>query len=323
MTLNRRILLLVLSLGLWSCQIKPKEERSQLKEVQTIESGDHIYIVQPFRDYLAGLSGGLRETGELEIIKESINLVREWGKRNANQLPPHLRILEGQEFKDSDSVARSLVSLRKQMTDAMAEAADIGIQMTDFIPSGILLYGGGSLSSKAIGGSSVFGVVIVPLKIIRLSKTKFDETSKTSRLESLGFSVSIVNITAGDVGVSDPTAKIQAGVGIIFKPLNRATDFTGFTLGASLNLKFPRLDRLDSILKTRLGSNVQMLCVTGGDQYCKNYAIFGGFELGKFTSGPRPKGFDFSLTGKAGAIIPMSPELAKSMTGGTIEQNIP
>ncbi len=147
-------------------------------------------------------------------------------------------------------------NLKKKATREVAAEATEAATKTAKAASGAragLAAGGMGLLRN--GGSFTIGVVIVPVKIIKIHKLTKEVEESWYRFRMSVVGIPDVNIVVqgrkrGKVG-------LRMGLGFVFGELQRPQDFSGFSVGYSLNYKYGAtelLHRVDQDGRVMLGS---------------------------------------------------------------------
>lgn len=137
--------------------------------------------------------------------------------------------------------------------EAAQEAAESAAKKAPALPKRVGLAAGGAGLLKN-GGSFTIGIVIVPVKVIKIHKITKDVEESWYR-----FRMSVVGIPDVNIAVQGQKrgkVGLRLGFGFVFGELQDPQDFSGFSIGYSLNYKYGKTElehRVDKEGRAMLG----------------------------------------------------------------------
>ena len=162
-----------------------------------------------------------------EIVAEQIEILKGKLSKSLKSLYLDTTLLDRLQI-NRDEIG-GLITRMEEMSQEISTSS--GIRLHDAIPNGFMIVGGAKVSGNyfvGIGGSMTLGLVFVPKRVDRINKI----TKASTHYYELDWS--LIGWPSLDLGVGvGAGGRGRFGVGLIWGNLNKAADFSGFTVGLS------------------------------------------------------------------------------------------
>ena len=250
---------------------------AQVLDTDIDSDGKYIYLITPWIDFT--------KADQVQALLEARRMIVTALQREFPTSIVTRKAIESLSSMDDKGIADILTLADKWINNHQDRLNRFGFRLQNFIPSAaIISFGGGgqlhidsdklaknaqSKASKASpraglaagglgllknGGSFTIGIIIVPVKVIKIHKITKEVEESWYRFRMSIVGIPDVNLVVQ--GQKRGKVGLRMGLGFVFGELQKPQEFSGFSIGYSLNYKYGKQElqtRADKDGRTMLG----------------------------------------------------------------------